>query len=148
MLKSETREIGGRKFAVTQLGTEEGLRIFFKIGKLIGPSIAELLREWQGQTITKATLGAALAELCNKLEYRDFLELVTLCAKCTSELVTDQDGSVRRVGLEKTISTVAFAGDYLSLLQWLGFCLELNFASFFVGLGLTKLPNSADQESA
>ena len=146
MLKSETREIGGRKFNVTQLGTGDGLRIFFKLGKLVGPSVGALIKQWQGKSIDKHALGAALTELVEKLEWADFKELVALCAKSTAEIVTNDDGETRRIDLSKTIETVAFAGDYLSLMQWLGFCLELNFSSFFVGLGLTSPQNSQAAE--
>lgn len=150
MLKSETREIGGKRYAVTQFGTQEGLQIFFWLGKLAGPSIAALVKQWQGKSISQATVGAALVELANGLQWADFNRLVQACAKCTKQVITkvDEHGATETVSLplEKTIDTVAFAGDYLSLVQWLGFCLEVNFASFFVGLGLTKLPSSAAQE--
>lgn len=146
MLKSETREIGGKRYAVTQFGTQEGLQIFFWLGKLVGPSIAALVKQWQGKSITVNVVSAALTELANGLQYADFNKLVQACAKCTKQVVTNAEGETVSVPLEKTIDTVAFAGDYLSLMQWLGFCLEVNFASFFVGLGLTKLPSSAAQE--
>lgn len=146
MLKSETREIGGKRYAVTQFGTQEGLQIFFWLGKLAGPSIAALVKQWQVKSISQSTVGAALVELANGLQWADFNKLVQACAKCTKQVLVNADGETLNVPLSNTIDTVAFAGDYLSLVQWLGFCLEVNFASFFVGLGLTKLPSSAAQE--
>jgi len=148
MLKSETREIGGRKLEVTQLGTAQGLKLFFKLGKLVGPSVATLIKQWQGKAISKEVVGEALIELLDKLEWSDFQELVVVCARSTMQIHTNDKGETVRLPLEKTIDTIAFAGDYLSLMKWLGFCLELNFASFFVDLGLTSLPSSADQASA
>lgn len=145
MLKSETREIGGRKLEVTQLGTGQGLKLFFKLGKLVGPSIATLIRQWQGKAISKQVVADAMLELVEKLEWSDFQELVNVCAKSTSQVVTNERGETLRIELSKTIDTIAFAGDYLSLMKWLAFCLELNFASFFVDLGLTALPNLPDQ---
>lgn len=150
MLKSETREIGGRKLTVTQLGTGDGLRLFFKLGKLVGPSVGTLLRQWQGKSVTKEVVGMAITELLAAIEWSDFNEFVQTFAKVTRETVTvtnDRgDSEERTVSLDKTIGNIAFAGDYLTLMQWLGFCLEVNFASFFTGLGLTNRPNSAEAE--
>ena len=146
MLKTETREIGGQRYAVTQFGTAEGLQIFFWLGKLVGPSIAALIKQWQGKSIQASTIGAALAELSNGLTFGDFDRLVQACARSTRVVVTNDKGETVNVPLDKTIGTVAFAGDYLSLMKWLGFCLELNFASFFAGLGLTSPQSSAAAE--
>ena len=150
-LKSETRDIGGHKLVVTQLATGEGLRLFFKLAKLVGPSVGTLIREWQGKSIQRETVGKALTELINKLEWGEFNDFVQTFARNTKLIVAHVnektgDSEERRVSLEQTIGNVAFAGDYLALVQWLGFCLELNFASFFAGLGLTSPQSSAEAE--
>lgn len=140
-LTTATREISGKTYRVTQLGTADGLRLFFKLGKLVGPSVAALLREWQGGKINAGTAAGALTEFVAQLEWPDLQEFVKTFAKVSAVALQAEDGE-RWVPLEKTIDTTAFAGDYLALFQWLGFCLEHNFASFFAGLGATKLPSS------
>ena len=151
MLKSDIREISGRRFRVTEVGTEEGLRLFFKLTKLIGPSMAELLKQWQGGTLKPVHAMPALSEFIAQLQWNDLSEFVNVFAKATVELVQGVDEKTgepfeRQVPLDKTIKTTAFAGDYMTLMKWLGFCLEHNFASFFAGMGVTKLPDSAETE--
>lgn len=145
-LKTETREIGGKTYRVTQLGTEHGLRLFFKLGKLVGPSVGALLREWQGGAINKDTVAAALTEFVAGMEYPTFRDFVDTFMTATVIVTPGADGAREQLTKLESIKAVAFQGDYASLMKWLGVCLEVNFASFFADMGLTKLPSLPDQE--
>lgn len=143
MLQTQSRKIGDRTYHVTQLAAEPGQRLFFQLIKLAGPSIAALLREWDAKEISIDTVGGALTELTSMLTYAQFRDFVDTFTAVTA--VEGADGA--RVPLDK-MKTLAFAGDYGGLCRWLGFCLEVNFASFFDDMGLTRLPGAAATASA
>jgi len=142
MLKSDTREIGGKRYCVTQLAAEPGQRLFFQLAKLIGPSVAALLREWQGKEVTPDTVAAALSEFVQTLTYAQFRDFVDTFMGSTDVLGEDD----KRVKL-LSMKALAFAGDYGSLMKWVAFCLEVNYASFFGDMGLTTLPSAAGKQS-
>jgi hypothetical protein len=151
MLKSQTREIGERTYCVTTLGSEDGQRLFFKLAKLVGPSVAALLRQWAGSIgedgkpkLDVDTVSAALGEFMTQLSYGDFQDFVQSFAKST-DVVDEKD---TRVSLAKLMKLGEFSGDYASFVKWLGFCLEVNFASFFAGMGLTSQSPGAAKQSA
>lgn len=150
MLKSETREIGGKEYCVTQLGAEDGQRLFFKLLKFVGPSVAALLREWRGRVdeqgkpqLDVRVLSSALSEFMSQLSYGEFRDFVDTFMKSTA-LIGDADerGNKPRVNLDK-MKALAFVGDYGSLVKWLGFCLEVNYSSFFADMGAMLPPNGA-----
>lgn len=146
-LKSEQREIKGVTYEVTQLAAEPGQRLFFSLVKLLGPAVAALLQEWQGKAVTPATIAAAITELAASLEYKHFRDFVDTFQASTDVLGQDSNGRATRVKLS-SMKALAFAGDYGGLMQWLGFCLEVNFGSFFSDMGLTNRPGVADEPSA
>ena len=144
MLKSETREIGGKHYCVTQLAAEPGQFLFFQLVKFAGPSVAALLNDWRGEgaTVDAGTVGKALSELTSQLTYETFRKFVDTFIDSTVVIGgVDANGNEIRQPLSKS-KALAFAGDYGSLVKWLGFCLEVNYASFFADMGLTKLPSS------
>lgn len=147
MLKSDTREIGGKRYCVTQLAAEPGQRLFFQLAKLIGPSVAALLREWQGKEVTPDTVAAALSEFVQSLTYAQFRDFVDTFMGSTKVLGTNDKGEETQAPL-LSMKALAFAGDYGSLMKWIAFCLEVNYGSFFGDMGLTALPSAAGKPSA
>ena len=152
MLKSETKEIGGKKYSVTQLSAEPGQRLFFHLVKFVGPGVSTLLREWQGTVtdegkpqVDAETIAAALSELVQVFTYAHFRDFVDTFMSSTHVIGSDKEGNEVRVPLEKT-KALAFAGDYGSLVKWLAFCLEVNFGSFFDDMGLTSPQSPQDSQ--
>lgn len=150
MRRTETREIGGTTYSVTQLGWDDGQRLFFNLAKLAGPSVAALLREWQGAVgadgkpkLDSETVSAALTEFLQSLSYPMFRDFVDTFVK-----VTKVHGENDKTAPLADMKAIAFAGDYASLCRWLGFCLEVNYSSFFDGMGLTSRPAPAASASA
>jgi hypothetical protein len=133
MLKSQSREIGGTTYEVQTLSTEPGLRLFFQLAKLVGPATASALKQWQTKEMTPQMFAAGIAEFMSQLQYATFMDFVSTFQESTT--VVGANGNKAKLSDMKAI---AFAGDYGSLMKWLGFCLEVNFKSFFVDLGLTK----------
>lgn len=143
MLKTETREIGGKRYAVTQLASDKGIRIFFELFKLLGPGMIVMLKSWNGKKVDARAAMGGVSELLQALDYDKFSMFVAAFMESTA-LIGDQG---QRVELVK-MRSLAFAGDYASLIKWIGFCLEVNFGSFFDDMGLTSLPSPADEQSA
>lgn len=147
MLKSESKEIGGKRYCVTQLAAEPGQRLFFHLVKLVGPSVSALLHEWRGGEVSTGVVASALSELVSQLEYSKVREFIDTFMTATTVIGTDKDGNEVRLSLEKQ-KALAFAGDYGSLVKWLAFCLEVNYGSFFDDMGLTSLLSEQANQSA
>lgn len=145
-LPQHTRVIAGKKYVVTTLSTDPGRKLWFKLLKICGPALGTFLRDAGAQLLTgdgnfslKAVsmplAGAALTELVAGLQESDFDAFYATFLESTA-LELEDDKGTRRIQLE-SIKSVAFAGQYGIMVKWLGFCLEVNFASFFAELGLT-----------
>lgn len=142
-----SREIAGKMYHVTTLSTEPGRRLWFKLVKLAGPALAAFLRQLgasdaQGllklKTVSPVVAAAALQELVSTLSAEDFDDFYNTFLATTS--VEQNDGA--KVRLE-SIKAFAFAGAYGAMVKWLGFCLEVNFGSFFDELGLMSPQSSS-----
>lgn len=134
MLKTEERTIGGSAYKVTQLGASAGMQLMVRLTKVLGPVLGELTRGMgEGETDLMSVRGDALAgalqQLGEKLNYED-LDYVCETLGAFTE-VSNGDGKWLR--LKRDIREVHFAGNYGDLFRWLGFALEVNYASFFGG---------------
>lgn len=127
MFKVESKRIGVHDYKVTQLDAVTGRRVFTRLVKLIGPSLAKL--EGGGE----AKLGAALAELLGQLDEQS---VDYFCD--TFGAVTEVSGGQYGKAAPQldTVFVTHFAGEYLAMTQWLIFCMKVNFSSFFAGAGL------------
>lgn len=150
MLQSQTRKIGEHTYRVTQLGSEPGQRLYFRLIKLVGPSLAEVLKQWRGEKkVNSGSAAAALTELMSSLDYSMWREFVDTFAEATDVLSDDgkRSGTLVELGINKP-KGLAFAGHYGHLMKWLAFSLEVNYASFFDELGLADLASPAVELSA
>ena len=135
LLPTATRTIGARTFIVSALPTVHGRRLFFKLVKIVGPSLTKFIASIEGEDIAQAnarTLAAAAEELIKSLDESTFDDFYDTFASHTQ--VSTEHGQVPFARVSATV----FSGDYGSMVKWLAFCLEFNYASFFGDLGLTN----------
>lgn len=136
LLPTASRLIGTRTFVVTALPTTHGRRLFFRLVKICGPSVTKFIASMEGVTDVRqmdaAVLATAAEELIRNLDEPAFNDFYETFAQHT-QISTDGGG---QVPLER-VGATAFAADYGTMIKWLAFCLEHNFASFFTGLVAT-----------
>jgi hypothetical protein len=107
--KSETREIGGRKYTVRQMGAVKGSRLLVKIMKVMGAGDAK--------SVIAALDDALFVEVMNELAPWTEVEIES-----------------NRVVRLSDVLDAHFAGNYADLTEWLIFAVEVNFADFFRSL--------------
>lgn len=139
MLKKETTTIGGCEYVANQLPAPKGMVTLEWLLKKLGPGIevmfdggSEIEIEGQAtQTGVFKGIGAIFSQLSgNDLEYlyNQFAE------HCT----------VNGTGMDKPdVKNFHFSGKYGEYLQWIIWMLQINYQSFFVGLGTLKNVASA-----
>ncbi len=120
--KTEKKRIGAFTYHVTQLDASRGSKAMLRVVRLAAPVIA--LAEKGDETAAWSKLAESLTD--SDFEY--FCDLFT-----TQTIVTggayDEDAEPALDG----IFDEHFAANYFEMLQWLTFCFEVNFASFFAG---------------
>lgn len=130
MRKEQEKTIGVTKFKVTQLGFEDGIDLMVMLYKSLGPALGVFLKgieHKKGEAgISMEALSEALAELAHKLNAADLKRVVAVLAKAT-RIEREPD---KWPLLEPELD---LAGEYGLLFRWLGFALEVNYASFFAG---------------
>jgi hypothetical protein len=139
MLKSESREIDGMSFTVTQLPATKQFRLQAWLALKVGPGIVKALSgvdlSGGAKSLSKVDLGEmadGVAMLCDRLSADDF-------EKLWKELL--EGARVKVDGnsvLLKDVFEVVMVGKFLTLLKLIRFAMEVNFGSFFDVLrGLT-----------
>lgn len=131
MLETQRREIGGVTYEVRQLDAVRGRRVFVRFAKVVAPALGAL--KAAAKMSPDEALAYALGQLVGNVseEDLDFFCDVFAPATCLVE-------GNNRPELAKRFE-LHFAGKYLEMLEWLAFCFEVNFGSFFQKLG----PSSA-----
>ncbi len=112
MLETKSKTIGDHDYRVTQLGATKGRKVLVRLLKACGPAFS-LAAEGRSTE--------ALGKLASDLDEET---LDYLCETFAAR--TDMD--------EKPLAPVMelhFAGNYGEMVEWLGFCVQLNFESFF-----------------
>lgn len=133
MLETETKAIGNHSFTVHQMPAGPGRKVLVRLIKILGPVQAAALQGAQPTDqvdlagLAGNRLGAAIGEFCERLTEDDLEYFFAQFAK-----YSEVDG--KPINGELT-----FRGDYGSMFQWLAFCVEVNFSSFFGALGATGL---------
>jgi hypothetical protein len=140
MMQSETKTIGSTEYEVTQLPSGRGRKLLLRLVRIVGPAVGELLKGGEAGTATLASvsaegLSAAVGELAARLGEDDFEYAVKELASSTKVRV-DGGGLVPLA----SVLDLHFAGAYGEMLSWLAFALEVNFRSFFSGLGSLVAP--------
>lgn len=125
MREVKTTEIGGRTFAVTQLGAKDGFATFVKLTKMVGPAMGKLSGGLPALADAAQLLASNLDEVIG-------WGIVELFARHTT--ITIESGAA--VPLNGALDV--FAGKFEDLFAWLEFCLDANYASFLSGLASRK----------
>jgi hypothetical protein len=116
---AKTKSIGAHDYTVEPHGAIKGRAILLRLAKVVGPALSG---------VTKDNWGDKLSQLFGNLSEDD---LTFFCNEFAAKtMVSTPDGG--QLLLSKVFD-VHFQDAYLELLQWLGFCVEVNFGGFFRG---------------
>jgi hypothetical protein len=148
-MRSQEKLIDGARYQVTQLPYSRGMPLGLKLAKVVGPAIAEGLknleipsdasvRDLENLKIEKILphLSAAVATLLERLDQETLSNLTDTLAEYT-QIVSEGKSISLKDDME-----IRFAGNYGTYLKWLGFALKVNFAGFLPELadgGLSDL---------
>jgi tail assembly chaperone len=147
MQASQTREIDGMTFEVSQLDVKVSRAVFVRLTKLLGPALGEL-----GKAISAAGSTSIL-----DLDHTAVLPAMAQLVACMSEeelefLVqafmkkskfTPPEGTGQLIPLVD----IAFTGRLLTMFKWLAFAIEVNYADFFAVFKTIKLPTSRSEKT-
>jgi len=121
---NKTKLIGSHTYEVTQLGAIEGRKVFARLAQVMGGMVGAL----------------AVGGKPNPVDaFKSFAEAMTpeimdyFCDTFTKVTQVHKDGN--KVLYLKDIFDDHFADNYGEMVEWLTFCLEVNFASFLGGAG-------------
>ncbi len=128
MLETKSKAIGDNTYKVTQLGAGKGRKVLVRLLKVCGPAFA-----LAASGDTTEALGKLAADLDE--ETADYL-CETFAARTEVELSNGKSVDLA------SIMELHFAGNYGEMLEWLGFCVQLNYASFLGALG-KKVPDAS-----
>lgn len=117
---TQAREIDGVTYVVTQLGGEDGLVTLARLTKILGPAMA---------SADDGMIGAAFAAV-SKLDPLELLPIVRVFAPSTKIHKPIQSSGAKAIEVSLDVDS-HFAGKVGSLLSWLAFCVEVNYADFF-----------------
>jgi hypothetical protein len=130
MLKIESKTIGGHEYKVRQLVATKGRLVLLTLARIIGPAAA--LAAGAKETGKEEAFAKVIEALLANLTPEDFTSLCNTFAESTDVVISDEKG--RREPKLSNVFDLHFAGNYQEMIDWLVFCVEVNFASFFDGL--------------
>jgi hypothetical protein len=133
MQKTETVQIDGDEYELTQLGALEGRKILTKLLHLLGPSLQELAA---AETLNEKAIAAALAKALETLDEATLEQLCDAFGKKSTVTVAD-----KKPALTGAIFDQHFAGRYLAMMKWLVASMRLNFLDFLDAAQLEQLKN-------
>lgn len=138
-LPQKSRKIGDCTYKTTLLSASEGLPINTLLLRVLGPAVATLASALPSVESVKdlpiEALARAFSSAIHNLDSQDLRTLVDTFAPKTWVRLPD--------GKEPLLSDVFdthFAGKYARMYQWLGFCVQENFADFLDILPVTFHP--------
>lgn len=132
MIETKDKVINGNTYSVTQFTALRALRLQYKIIKIFGAGIAQVLRPQISQNqvggatlnigIDKDSLASAILSITSNMDESSFEGLFKELLQCT-----------RKDGKELTSAIIdhEFAGDLATLWKVIWFVLKVNFDSFF-----------------
>ena len=141
-LKTETRDIRGKKIRVTQLPFARARRTLVRLTNLLGPVFAELADA--APSLDQLGLGKRIGELFAGLSDED-LEFFADAFGAQSEIQTDKGGWVYLASPESRAN--AFEGSLLAFFEWLRFAAEVNYADFLSVLADQSAAGPAHQSA-
>jgi hypothetical protein len=134
MRKTETFEIAGSKYTITQLGATQGSKLYHELIKALGPTIRSKLEnykelldlEGKDETASSVAVMSLFLEVYESLP----LDLVSRLQFVFSETTKVQMGEIWMELSTGDIFDQHFAGKYESMMMWLFTALKFNFAGF------------------
>ena len=135
MIEQRESIINGDKYSVTQMTARRALRMKAKLIRVFGASLAQIFlpgskKSMDGMSFSKEEAVKALQTLSAELDEDTFEQIIM-------QLLI----GVRKEGVElnEAVIDLEFAGDLATLFKVVWFVLEVNFASFFEGIGIGNL---------
>jgi hypothetical protein len=119
------KTIGDCTYFVRPLDAVEGSRMLARIHKLLLPALGSV------EGLEDVKIGKVLADLGASVAISDLDYLRDTFARTTEVRIPPDN---REPLLSDELKNGHFAGEYDLMLEWLTFCLEVNFGSFFRGL--------------
>lgn len=141
MIEEKTKVINDATYVVQQFGARRGLKLKTRLVKLIAPTAVALLGSVEKDQSGNVSLNSeanpeliskAISGLVNNLESDQVVDLVFALLETTTRNgvnVTSQNGSH---------FDMVYSANYGELIKALVFVVEVNFGSFFQGLGIGK----------
>jgi hypothetical protein len=121
--RTESFDVDGATYSLTQFGAKQGQRWLVRLAKVFAPAFAHA-----ASVTDTAALAAVLDAAASDLSPELFDEL---CADFARACVVNFDG--KEVPLHSVYDD-HFAGRYDALLKWLRECFKVNFSGFFSAL--------------
>ena len=153
--KTEQTTIDGMTYEVTQMGAVKGRRVTLLLFRAIGPAMGEVVsanllengaklflgfqagKDEAKAAVTDdllATVGAALAKgfatLASSMRDEDLDALCEAFEETTQLVYKSTGGAAVRAPLKGQFDD-HFAGRMVPMVQWLAFCVRVNFGNFF-----------------
>lgn len=138
MREPELKEIDGVTYVVTPLGASKGIALTLRLGRVLGPTLAELtkLAGQKADTVRGRgldILGKAAAELLERATEAELRAIYQPLAEETR--VRREDGKAPKLS---EVFDVHFAGRLDSFARWLAFALEVNVGPLAAMLGSAR----------
>jgi len=131
-LETKSTDIGGVAYQVTQLPAMRGLKLLNRLGRALGPALADLLGGAESlSSIAQMDLGAlgvSVRALFDRLT-EDELQFFTATLLENARVTING-----QVGPLMPVFDLHFAGQYENLFRLLWFALETNYGNFSGGL--------------
>ncbi len=126
MRDPQSTTIGAWRYTVKPLPAGAGLALMARLAKMLGAGAAGLL----GGDSTSAAVARAVGSLLERVNPEEVVEIARQLAAATE---VSQPGA-KAPALLSEVFDLHFAGDYMALVEWLKFALEVNFGPFVAGL--------------
>jgi hypothetical protein len=130
MRTPQKRAVGTANYEVTPLGALEGSRVFARLLSIAGPVVETIAKAGPKGDAAGAAVFAALTQRITPEDLTFFCEVF---ARWTTVNINGKEPRLSDIFDEH------FSGNYGDMLQWLSFCIEVNFGSFFGGSSLANV---------
>jgi hypothetical protein len=138
--ETKSKQIGSHRYEVTQLGAIEGRAVLAHLMQLFGGMVSGIAGGGKPDMVSGFT---ALASSITPDRLTFFCD--------TFSPWTQVHKGPNKVQVLKDIFDDHFAANYAEMMQWLAFCLEVNFASFLgesgALAGFLRVAGSSDSPS-